>query len=326
MSLFVFATCKNNPTTPNSKIEATQSNLETNFACPMHPEKTGKSNDKCSKCGMNLEPAKVAATKKFTMTFQIKPVDLEAGKAGTLSFKPEIEGVENASVPLDLHHEKKIHLIAVSKDLAWFEHIHPEYQADGSYQINVLAAGQNFTNGRGKNETTFERGGDYVLFADYMPTGAPGQLQRIPVSIGGTPYKPVVFLKEKWTSTVGGYSISLKPGSGKFVTNNTLHIEGVISKAGKIVPAESFENYLGAKAHVVMIGIGAENYMHVHPEVAEGKLDLHATFEKAGIYRGWLQFQTDGKLHTADFVIDVKEGKVGEVPNDQGHGESDHKH
>jgi hypothetical protein len=26
------------------------------YACPMHPEVTGKEGDKCSKCGMKLEP------------------------------------------------------------------------------------------------------------------------------------------------------------------------------------------------------------------------------------------------------------------------------
>lgn len=28
------------------------------YACPMHPEVTGKDGDKCSKCGMKLEPVK----------------------------------------------------------------------------------------------------------------------------------------------------------------------------------------------------------------------------------------------------------------------------
>lgn len=30
----------------------------TAYACPMHPEITGKQGDKCSKCGMTLEPVK----------------------------------------------------------------------------------------------------------------------------------------------------------------------------------------------------------------------------------------------------------------------------
>ncbi|MBS1681519.1 MAG: putative Co/Zn/Cd efflux system membrane fusion protein [Cytophagales bacterium] len=31
---------------------------ETVYACPMHPEVTGKEGDKCSKCGMKLEAVK----------------------------------------------------------------------------------------------------------------------------------------------------------------------------------------------------------------------------------------------------------------------------
>lgn len=32
--------------------------MEMVYACPMHPEITGKEGDKCSKCGMKLEPVK----------------------------------------------------------------------------------------------------------------------------------------------------------------------------------------------------------------------------------------------------------------------------
>ena len=70
--------------------------------------------------------------------------------------------------------------------------------------------------------------------------------------------------------------------------------------------ASTLENYLGAKAHMVVIGVEEKQYLHVHPEVVNGKFDLHTTFEKAGVYRGWVQFQSNGKVHTADFVIVVK--------------------
>ncbi|MGV9012513.1 MAG: heavy metal-binding domain-containing protein [Flavobacteriales bacterium] len=36
----------------------TNSSKEMAYACPMHPEVTGKEGDKCSKCGMYLEPVK----------------------------------------------------------------------------------------------------------------------------------------------------------------------------------------------------------------------------------------------------------------------------
>ncbi|MDP3557666.1 MAG: hypothetical protein Q8T03_09850 [Bacteroidota bacterium] len=83
--------------------------------------------------------------------------------------KPNAAEKENEAVPLQVIHEKKLHLIVVSKDLAYFEHIHPEYQADGSYQIKILPKGKAYTISKGHNETRFDNGGDYMLFADYAP-------------------------------------------------------------------------------------------------------------------------------------------------------------
>ena len=282
------------------------------FACPMHAEVSGKAGDKCPKCGMALEPAKANAATKYKMAFSANPAILEAGKSALLSFKPENMANASAAVPLDLHHEKKIHLIVVSKDLSYFEHIHPVYNADGSYQIKVLGNADKYTDGRGHNETKFEKGGDYVLFADYMPTGAPGQLERISLTVAGTASKTATYSKEKLTCTIDGYTVTLGSQDGQFATNNALHITGTVAQGGKTVAAESFENYLGAKAHVVMLREGADHYMHVHPDVVNGQLDLHTTFDTPGMYRAWLQFQTNGKLHTADFVVNVAEGKTGE--------------
>ena len=104
----------------------------------MHPEVIGKDGDKCPKCGMALEHNDNAGKNNgltYFMQYVSTPNELEAGKEGMLSFTPKIKGKESEAVPLQVIHEKKLHLIVVSKDLAYFEHIHPEYQADGSYQI-----------------------------------------------------------------------------------------------------------------------------------------------------------------------------------------------
>lgn len=37
---------------------ATHSSEEMAYACPMHPEVTGKKRDTCTKCGMDLQPVK----------------------------------------------------------------------------------------------------------------------------------------------------------------------------------------------------------------------------------------------------------------------------
>ncbi len=284
------------------------------YACPMHADVTGKEGETCPKCGMKLELVsadKAANTNTYFMAFKATPA-VEAGKPALLSFTPSIKGNESEMVPLDIQHDKKLHLIVVSKDLSYFDHIHPEFQANGSYDINVLAKGANYTNGRFHNETKFEQGGDYVLFADYVPSGASHQLERIELNVAGTPYKAQKYTTAKTVSITDGYEVSLVPEGGKFFNEGTSHISGIIKKDGKEISADTFENYLAAKAHVVVISEDSQNYLHVHPEVVNGRLDLHTTFGKPGIFRGWMQFQTNGQVHTADFVIVVEEGKAPE--------------
>lgn len=296
-------------TAGTTDADAHEHSGEHTYACPMHPEVTGKEGDMCPKCGMKLEHNDNAGKsngKTYLMNFKANPATVEVGKAALFSFTPGVKGSESELVPLELHHEKKIHLIVVSKDLSYFEHIHPDYQSSGSYDISVLPAGKAYSEGPGKNETRFPKGGDYILFADYMPTGGNAQLEKINLSVGGTPYTPVTYSAPKLSSTVDGYTLDLVPEGGTFEVGKLAHIQGVLKKGGKELDAAMLENYLGAKAHMVVVGIDDKNYLHVHPEVKDGKFDLHTTFEKAGVYRGWVQFQADGKVRTTDYVIVVK--------------------
>ncbi len=48
----------NDSTHKMSGSTGTNSSEALAYACPMHPEVTGKEGDKCSKCGMYLEPVK----------------------------------------------------------------------------------------------------------------------------------------------------------------------------------------------------------------------------------------------------------------------------
>jgi len=306
-----------------SKTEETAADGET-YACPMHPEVTGKKGEECPKCGMNLELVdQSTAGNTYFMKFKAEP-SVEAGKSAMLYFTPSIKGKESEMVPLDVQHDKKMHLIVVSKDLAYFDHIHPNFQADGSYAINVLAKESNYSAGRFANETKFEQGGEYVLFADYLPSGASHQLERIELQVGGNPFQSQKFTTEKIVSPVDGYEVSLVPEGGKFFSNGTMHISGIIKKDGKEIPADQLENYLAAKAHVVVISEDTKDYLHVHPEVVDGRLDLHTNFGRPGVFRGWLQFQTDGQVHTADFTIIVEEGQAPESAH--AGAAQDHKH
>ena len=103
------------------------------YACPMHPEVTGKENDVCPKCGMKLEHNDNAGgPSNVTMQFSYNPTSPKANEEVTLTMTPKLKDKPGEQVPLDVEHTKKIHLIAVSEDLSWFDHIHPELGADGA--------------------------------------------------------------------------------------------------------------------------------------------------------------------------------------------------
>lgn len=308
LSVVAFNACKNS----HSKHAAQTTEAAapgTKYICPMNCEK-GKTYDQpgsCPVCHMDLEPIKMevsANTAEYFTAFAANPAPLEAGKAGLMSFIPKIKGNESAAVPLDLVHEKKIHLVLVSDDLSWFDHLHPEYQASGTYDIKLLDKGAAFGNGRGHNETRFDAGGKYWAFTDYKPTGGLNQVNKTEINVAGTPAKSVTYTQAKTTATVDGYTITLEVGQDLH-TNTQLHLPVTITKGGKPVDPTTFENYLGEKAHVIMVDVASKTFVHTHPAAENGKLNIHTTFTQAGIYRGWLQFQTEGKVHTADFVLKV---------------------
>ena len=78
-----------------------------------------------------------------------------------------------------------------------------------------------------------------------------------------------------------------------------------IRDAGGIVTPDQLENYLGEKAHMVIIGISEKKYLHVHPMQMGNELMLHTSFPDPGLYRAWLEFKKDGKVNVADFVINA---------------------
>jgi len=59
LSFATIAACQNAPKTVNTDPNAV-------YACPMHPEITGKAGDKCSKCHMNLEATSATAAPTTT--------------------------------------------------------------------------------------------------------------------------------------------------------------------------------------------------------------------------------------------------------------------
>ncbi|GAA4321706.1 heavy metal-binding domain-containing protein [Flaviaesturariibacter amylovorans] len=308
-SVLLLAACSDSKTSGTGSSDSTSTAAADGhqhaYRCPMHPEVTGKEGDTCPKCGMKLEHSDAApdAGGTYFMQFAATPTAIAPGKPVTLSLTPKKKGAESESVALDVEHEKKIHLILVSDDLSWFDHIHPEFAEGGAYTVPA----------------TFPAPGKYTAFADYKPSGGGHVVDKIDIDVAGTAPAAKSFSQEKLSGTSGDYSFELQPAGGKLVTGTPLHIAGVVKKGGKEIDANTLDNYLGAKAHFVLISLNEKEYLHVHPEVANGRFDLHTTIEKPGTYRGWVQFNADGTIHTIDFTWNVTKG-TGAPAVDAGHG------
>ena len=98
-----------------------------------------------------------------------------------------------------------------------------------------------------------------------------------------------------------------------------------MTKGGK--PVTNIDNYLGALGHMVVISEDKEEFLHAHPEdhahaaAPSGSDQGHSSvtapatkgpdvgfmtlFPKAGKYKVWAQFNIDGRVRTAEFVVSV---------------------
>lgn len=293
-------------TSESAVVEQNLTNLSDSvYACPMHPEITGEQGDQCSKCGMPLQLLENQSDHNIEVGFTSIPQNLEAGAESELKLSILNNG-RHAS--LDVVHEKKIHLLIVDEDLGWFDHIHPLPQPDGSYQV----------------KETFPHGGKYFVFADFKPSGGAGRVHKQTLVVQGDRPSPMDAVQNKWVSEVNGYKVTLINGND-FQTNRPQHLGIRIEKDGYNITADDLQAYLGAIAHVVIIGKKDKDMLHVHPG-SNAHVPVHGEtrFDKPGIYRMWIQFQIDGTVQTADFTVKVKEGL--EKAEDQPHNHIGHQH
>ncbi|UOQ50734.1 heavy metal-binding domain-containing protein [Hymenobacter cellulosivorans] len=294
--LFFLASCSSDSASSTATSEATPTAAGAEhagahtYSCPMHPEVISDKPGSCPKCGMNLEHTDKADNgKTYQMQLTATPAQPAAGQPVQLAFTPQEVGNEKAPVPLAVVHEKKMHLIIVSKDLSQFYHEHPEFTAQGNYRVPF----------------TFAKGGDYVLFQDYTPDGSGHQLGRQSLTVSGPKYTPVTFSKDQMQWRGQGYQATLSFDKGLKV-GQLLGMKINLAKDGQ--PVTNLDNYLGALGHVVVISEDTEKYLHVHPNDQADKgptIGFNTTFEAPGLYRVFLQFNHGGQIHTADFTINV---------------------
>ncbi|MGJ1196209.1 hypothetical protein ACR777_10870 [Sphingobacterium spiritivorum] len=233
----------------------------------------------------HTDPAKVKVI--------FEPQVIEANKPAYFVISVTEDG---KNVPLEVVHTMKMHLLVVNEELTWFDHIHPEKQADGTYYVSE----------------TFPSAGKYLFFIDYKPVGLPANVNMKLVGVQGRQLRQRPERDEKLISDVDGYTVTLLNGND-LKTNMEQSLQFSIEKEGKILKEKDIETYLGANAHIVMISQQDKDFLHIHP-MSDHRFPIYAEtyIRKSGLYRMWVQFKIDGKVHTADFTVLTCEGERGE--------------
>lgn len=277
-----------------------------------------------------LEPVKDvnAAKPAYRAEFATEPAQVKAGEPVTLSFT--VKDAKGAAVrDLQVVHEKPMHLLVVSNDLAEFNHLHPEPQGDGSFKVTH----------------TFPNGGAYKLYADFTPPNASQIVDRLDLNVAGEARARAALVADQTTTkTIDGLRVTMRPDKPLRAGDELLlNFAAADAKTGQ--PATDLQPYLGSLAHFVIISEDTTDFLHAHPMTKEemneagahGGMDqeakphahdaaemreeakqgtspsevaAHTTFPRAGLYKIWAQFQRGGRVITVPYVVRVGAGQT----------------
>jgi hypothetical protein len=205
--------------------------------------------------------------------------------SGTLSFR--VETLAGAPVKkFATEHTQQMHLIVVRSDGTEFRHAHPTMNADGRWSI----------------PWTWDAAGTYRVFADFVPADtSTSMVLSSTVDVGGifTPRPPA---NVSSVSRVDGFTVTI---DGSLHARATSTLTATITRDDQ--PVTTLQPYLGALGHLVALREGDLAYLHAHPEVdpppAGSQISFVAIPPTPGRYLVYLDFQVDGRVHTAQSVV-----------------------
>ncbi|MFI6259872.1 copper resistance protein CopC [Micromonospora zamorensis] len=186
-------------------------------------------------------------------------------------------------------HDKPLHLIVVGRDLSGYQHLHPTMAPDGTWSVPV----------------TLARPGGYRVYADFSVTATNGTQVPLVLGVDHTvpgAHTPTALPPVQAETTAGPYAVSMN-GTPTVGVTAPMHFQ----VSGAPTTPVQLEPYLGAYGHLVVVREGDLGYVHVHPEpeLVDGSVKFWLTAPSSGRYRAFFDFQVAGKVHTAEFTINV---------------------
>jgi Cu+-exporting ATPase len=268
----------------------------------------GGASDHATMASGTVGPAAVGVRVEWSS----EPATAQPGRPITLRYKVVDTRTGQALTDLPLDHERPMHLIVVGKDLAQFQHVHPEAGPDGAYGVSI----------------TLPAAGLYVLYDEFMHDGQ-AVLDRRELAAGGATTTPTTggaaLTPDLAPKTVDGITVALgAPPTIRAGQEATFAF--TLTRDGQ--PVTGLAPYLGAAAHVAIVSADSADFTHTHGEAvgaggdhgghgAQGTADAPPaafgpqvsftnTFARPGRYKVWGQFNQGGRVVTASYVVDVR--------------------
>ncbi|MEU9588847.1 hypothetical protein AB0D84_03840 [Streptomyces sp. NPDC048193] len=240
--------------------------------------------------GHGSEPAGGLQISENGYTLDLATPRVTAGRRTELRFTVR-DGDGRAVTAYRSEHEKELHLIVASRDLATYRHLHPTRSADGTWSTPV----------------DLPRAGGYRVFADFTPAGKGAENLTLGADLAaGGSHRPANPPAPGNTARTDGYRVDL---TGSLTPGRAGELKLRVSRDG--APVTDLQPYLGAYGHLVALRSGDLAYLHVHPNGEPGdgttkpgpEVSFTATAPSTGTYRLFLDFRHEGQVHTAAFTV-----------------------
>lgn len=256
--------------------------------------------DPSPKTSTNLEIPGGLMVSEAGFTLELAEPRARAGQDQPVAFTITGAGGEPVT-DYDVEHEKELHLIAVRRDFAGFQHVHPVLdESTGVWNIDLDLTP-----------------GTWRLFADFKATGADAVTLGADLVVAGD-HQPIAMAGETRTATVDGYEVTLR---GDLSAGSDAKLTLSVGRDGE--PVTDLQPYLGAFGHLVALREGDLAYLHVHPDGEPGDgttqpgpdVVFHTAVPSSGTYHLYLDFQHDGVVRTAAFTVAADSGTTASKPS-----------
>lgn len=289
-SLFLIQSCSQPVTSEDTSAQTEDTNEHTKGHGNEHTASDNSSENHHGSHNHGGTTEKSTTTQaKLTDPAEIKPNE-------TANLVINVQDSDGKAVAdFEIFQEKIMHLIVVSDDLQFYDHIHPDYKEDGRFEVEAI----------------FPKPGNYTLFSDYKPSGQNEQVSVLQAKVPGNSLTtPEVDLNRSKTFDETQVELTLSQPTLKAGEEVTVMFN--LKDKAKNQAVNDLQPYLGELGHLVIVknspSLTRADYIHAHAlkDTSDGQVHFVTNFPEPGKYKAWGQFNRNGKIVTADFWLDVQ--------------------